>query len=537
MGILWTKGNIYTMEKEGEKVEAVFTSEGKILGVGKEEDLLHDFGRDVRQVVDLRGKTMLPGFVDSHIHLIGLGESLLRPDLARCGSKREVLQTIKEYASRLEEGEWLIGEGWNENAWSDSREITKEDLDRVVPDRPVLLKRICRHSAVVNSKVLALAGITGETENPPGGEIGKRNGEPTGVLKDAALDLIAPLVPKPSLPFLKRALKLAVQTCRRYGLTGVHTEDLNYYGSFRDTYRAFQEVLQEEEFLFRAHLLVHHGVIDEWHRAGFRYLRGGGNVEFGAMKIFADGSLGSRTALLSGPYKDDPANRGIGVHSLPELKELVRKARELNTAVAIHAIGDLAAEWAIEAMEENPAPEGMRDRLIHAQVLREDLLERLKKLPVVIDVQPRFLLSDYPWVLDRVDRERSPLLYAWKSLLKAGLAVAGGSDAPIEPVNPMEGIYAAVTRALPDRPDEAYDPGERLSVFEAVSLYTSGSARACLREGTRGKIKPGYDADFTILNKNIFEIPPEEILDVEVCGTVIGGKIVYGAEDGIKAGT
>lgn len=530
MGVLWTNGHIFTMENEGEKVEAVYTKNGTIYDIGNRAELKEKYRDEITEEFDLQGKTMLPGFVDSHIHLIGFGELLLRLDLSKMTSKKEVLEAVNHYAKQLEKDEWLIGEGWNENNWQDDQELTKDDIDKLVSDRPVVLKRICRHVMVVNSKTLQIAGITDETESPPGGLIIKKDGQLTGILKDAAQELILQKIPKPTIEYLKRALKKAIKTCYQYGLTGVHTEDLNYYGSFERTYQAFKEVIEEEKLLFRTHLLVHHEVIDEWKKRGHTYLSGTDFIEFGAMKIFADGSLGGRTALLSFPYKDDPTTNGICVHPLPELKKLIQKARKLQLPVAIHAIGDLAVEWVLEAIEENPAPPTVRDRLIHAPLLRKELIERLKKLPIVVDIQPRFLVSDFPWVIKRVGEHDIDHLYAWKTLIKNEIPCAAGSDAPIEPIQPLEGIHAAVTRQIPNDPSgKIYFPDERLTIFEAVSLYTKGSAYASFHENTRGKIKKGYVADFTILDKNLFEIDPDEIVNVRVAYTVIAEKIVYHA--------
>ncbi|MCU9614216.1 amidohydrolase [Caldibacillus lycopersici] len=529
MAQLWFNGNIYTMVKPGERVEAIVTKDGFIVATGNKQSLEQQFGATIDQYMDLKGATMLPGFVDSHMHLIGYGESLLRLDLSKMTSKKDILAAVANKVSTLEEDEWLVGEGWNENLWEDKTIITKEELDAVSGNHPVVLKRVCRHALVGNSKALKLANIHNETTNPSGGIIVKdASGNVTGFLKDAAQDLVLKVMPAYTINYLKKLLKTGIEHCYQLGLTGAHTEDLNYYGSFQNTYSAFKEVIEENEVLFRSHLLIHHGVIDEWKESGHTYLSGSSFVQFGPMKIFSDGSFGGRTALLSFPYADDPSTNGVAIHTYEQLQQLVKKAREYKMPVAVHAIGDLSFRWVLDAIEKHPLTINGRDRLIHAQALQKDMIERMKQLPVVLDIQPRFLASDFPWVMDRVGEGNIDYFYAWKTLIDAGIHCAGGSDAPIEDANPLLGIHAAVTRTIPeDSSATIYGPEERLSMYEAVSLFTTGSAYAVLNEQQQGLIKSGYYADFTILDKDIFTISASELLTANVQMTVIAGKIVY----------
>lgn len=529
MGKLWFGGNIYTLNAEKHQVEAVFTKDNHIIAMGSKQDLEENF--EILESIDLQGATMLPGFVDSHLHLIGHGETLIRLDLSRYSTKADVLAAVKEYASSFTKGEWIIGEGWNENLWESAEPITLQELDKIVADSPVMLKRVCRHALVVNSKALELAGITNNTNTPPGGVIEKNeHGELTGQLKDQAQELIYEVLPKVSKDYLERAMTAAIKDAYKLGLTGGHTEDLFYYSGFQDTYETFEKVIKENGLKFRAHLLVHHEVVSEMKQAGFEPYSGDLEIEFGAMKIFADGALGGRTALLSHPYADDPSTNGVAIFSQEELNELFAKARRLELPVAIHTIGDLAFEYALNAMEAHPVTNG-RDRIIHAQILREELIERAKKLPsLILDLQPRFLASDFPWVIDRIGSERMEYCYAWKTLLDSGIPCAGGSDAPIEPLNPLWGIHAAVTRTnLNDPARTVYGEKEKLSIYEAVSLFTKGSAYAICHENDRGMIKEGHLADFTVLEEDIFRVPEEEIADLKVKMTVIGGEIVYQA--------
>lgn len=526
MGRLWHGGNIYTLIEEKQQVEAVYTAGNVIVQTGSLEELKSKFGSDITEMIDLKGGTMIPGLVDSHMHIIGHGERLIRLDLSACKSKNAVLQAVKDYAVNFEPGDWIVGEGWNENLWEKPIPLTAKDVDEILPDHPVLLKRVCRHALTANSAALALAGITTETEAPAGGVIEKDEaGKLNGILKDQAQDLLFAVMPKVNSSYMKRALKAAITDAYSLGLTGSHTEDLNYYGGFQQTYDVFKTVIEEERLHYRAHLLVHHEVVDEFIESGES---GSEWLEFGAMKIFADGALGGRTALLSHPYADDSSTSGVAIFTQEELDTLVKKARKYKLPVAVHAIGDLAFEMVLNAIEKYPLEGSGRDRLIHAQILRRELIDRAKQLPLILDIQPRFLASDFPWVVDRVGEKYMDYCYAWKTLLDEGLPCAGGSDAPIEPLNPLLGIHAAVTRTNgDDREKRVYGEKEALSVYEAISLFTAGSAYAIGHEHDRGLIKKGYLADFTILQEDIFAVDPNDITKIAVMQTVIGGETVF----------
>lgn len=518
MGEIWYGGNIYTMNKENETVEAVYIENGMIVDLGNKKDL--EIRYPFEKLYDLKGRTMIPGLVDSHMHLIGHGERLLRLDLSKCTSYKEVLDLVKERVEEVPIGSWIIGEGWNENNFTDTKKVHVLDLDAISKEHPILLKRVCRHVTWVNSYILERASITAETSDPKGGKIGRgTQGELTGLLYEQAQDLIKHVQPEINEAYLQRALQTAIQDCWKYGLVGGHTEDLNYYGGFQKTYNAFSYVIKEMPF--KAHLLVHHEVAYERKEYKNEHY-----IEFGAMKIFSDGSFGGRTALLSEPYEDAKETNGVAIFSREELAELVGKARNLHMPVAIHTIGDLSLEYVIDALELYPPAEGLRDRIIHCQLAREELIERMKSLPVIIDIQPVFVSSDFPSVIEKLGEHRLRYAYAWKTLLGAGLHCAGGSDAPIEQVNPFLGIYSAVTRrSFID--GACYIPEEKLSIFEAVSLFTTGSSYTIGKENKRGKIVKGYEADFTIIDRDIFEVEVEKIKNIQAIATVIDGQIVY----------
>ncbi|MBM7692901.1 putative amidohydrolase YtcJ [Peribacillus deserti] len=525
---LWHGGTIYTMRKENEKAEAVLTDGKKVFDTGNLEVLLSKYGDSIERKINLQGKTMFPGLVDSHMHLIGHGEKLMRLNLSGMKSKEDVLNSLKQQCSQFSDNEWIIAEGWNENEWNAPELILADDLDRIAPNHPVLIKRVCRHAIVVNSKAMDMLNLSEDMAEPAGGVIGRyRNGRLNGLFKDTAQDFVLKAMPPVSEEYLRKSMTMAIQDCHRLGLTGVHTEDLNYYSGFEPTYNTFLRVIEKDGLALKAHLLVHHEVVDEMQERGYRFKTAEGLVEFGPMKIFADGSLGGRTALLAHPYQDDPSTNGVAIHTPERLMELVKKAREYEMPVAVHAIGDLAFEYLLDAIEEHPPKEPQRDRLIHAQILRKELIDRAKKLPVVLDIQPVFVTSDFPWVIDRVGSDHMKYNYAWKTLLEEGLKCAGGSDAPIEELNPLLGIYAAVYRTKLNGDPAVYGEQERLSMYEAISLFTKGSAFAINSEYERGMIQRGFYADFTVFDKDPFTVTPEALLHTRAVMTVINGEIVY----------
>ncbi|MCA0986365.1 amidohydrolase [Guptibacillus algicola] len=527
MGKLWFGGKIYTLINEVDTVEAVYTEGGQVVKTGTFSELTNEFGKNIHSWHDLKGNVMIPGFVDSHLHMIGHGEKLLRLDLSQVDSAEEMKRLLIEKANESAPDEWIIGEGWNENNFSDRKIFHRDELDRIAPNNPMMLTRVCRHAILANSIAMDLAGITDETPDPEGGVIMRDNdGRATGYLLDKAQELVKDAMPEVSLSFLEKALTSSVDDLVSKGVTGGHSEDLNYYGGFTRTYKTFLNVINGTR-KFRANLLVHHEVIEEMRKQGLGFGDGTEYVELGAMKLFADGALGGRTALLRIPYNDSPDTSGVAIHSVEGLEKLVQKARAHHMPVAIHVIGDLALEYAIDAIEKYPPPQGLRDRLIHTQVINQDLVDRLKQLPVILDIQPRFVASDFPWVMERLGEERMEWSFAWKTLIDSGVAVAGGSDAPIEPVDPLLGIHAAVTRKRPNDTHDGYYPKQKLSVYEAVCLFTKGSAFAIGKEKERGEIKEGMDADFTVLNRDIFTCDADLILRTKAVMTIIDETIQY----------
>ncbi|WP_071395017.1 amidohydrolase [Bacillus tuaregi] len=520
---LWYGGKIYTMEREYEVVEAVLLEKDKIIAVGTFDEL----HLQADELINLEGAAMYPGFVDSHLHMIFQGEKLLRLDLRKAKSAEELLKLVKAAAETAPTNAWLFGEGWNENLFSDQRIPTVEELD-AIREEPILLTRVCHHVILGNTAALNAGGIYEDSHAPAGGKIGRdREGNLNGLLYDQAMTAVTEAVPKKGEAYidsLTEALHIAIDDMLAKGLTGGHTEDMNYFGEYTIPLTAFYRVVGEKQH-FRVSLLRHHAVFEEMQEANPAYVDG--FIEPGAMKIFVDGALGGSTAALSRPYDDQPNNSGLLIHTEEEVENLVKIARKHHEAVAVHIIGDAGAEQILNVIEKNPPTKGKRDRLIHCCVLRQDLVERIEKLPVVLDIQPAFVPSDFPWVIQRLGSKRLDWAYSWKKLLDRGIMCAAGTDAPIEDIDPLATIYAAVERKKPNQDHNGYLPGEKLSRFEAIQLYTLGSAQAIHKEHERGLIKPGYEADFSIFDRDLFEGSSEAILEAKVLKTVVAGRIVY----------
>lgn len=525
MGTLFYNGKIYTMIKEKDWCDSVYVENGLIQKTGTREQLSENYAEHITHKVDLEGAVMYPGFVDSHLHLIGHGEKLIRLDLSEMATAEEMDQALRDKARTLEKDEWLIGEGWNENNFIDRKIFHRQELDDISEGRPVLLSRVCRHAFLANSKALELAGITKETQDPAGGIIVRdASGEATGLLHDSAAELVKRVVPEVSQEYLNRALTTSIKHLLSLGLTGGHSEDLSYYGNVERPLKAYKTVVEDEELKFRAHLLVHHEAFNEFKEVEKKYQIP--FVEYGAMKIFADGAFGGRTAWLTQPYNDAPETSGVSIHENEAFLKLVQKARNEGMNIAVHTIGDMALQQTIDVIKKIP-PKAGRDRLIHVGLVNETQIEEMKKLSVILDIQPGFVASDFPWLIERLGTERISNAFPFRTLMDEGLICAGGSDAPIEPVDPLLGIYAAASRRKPGEDHEGYVPEQKLTVFEAVGLYTKGSAAAIGQEHNRGFIKEGFIADFTVLDRDLFQVPIDKVLEAEVRFTIVNGEVAY----------
>lgn len=519
MGTLWVNGTIYTMNQEGESARAMFVEHGRIIKLGEEGRLRRTYAKRIERIVNLEGKAVYPAFTDSHIHLIGYGEALDRVDANGATDLKQLLETMKQKGQETDD--WLVAEGFDDRVLGEMP--TREAIDAVISDRPVVLKRVCRHVAVVNSKGLERLGLIHHTVIE-GGKLGRDDaGKLNGVLYDAALDF---LYKELSGNREKNAasLRRAITSLYAHGIVGAHTEDLFYHGNPLETIEAYEEVLRDMPF--QAHLLVHEQVVDELILQDALTKRP--RFDFGAMKLFVDGSFGGRTALLSAPYADDPTQRGIEVHRPEHLEKLVKKARTYGMNVAAHVIGDAALEQFISLLEAYPAKKGTRDRIIHASLVNDSLLKRIRALPVLIDAQPVFLSDDVDMLIERLGRERANEAYRFRSLVDTGALFLGGSDAPISSVDVRKGLFGAVVRQSFNG-SGALNPSERLSMYEALRSFTYAPHVATQTHGRHGLLIQSYQASFTVWEQDFFNLRGEAILTNQLAMTVVEGEVVYEA--------
>ncbi|GAB5537718.1 MAG: amidohydrolase [Rubricoccaceae bacterium] len=531
-GYVVHNATVYTGFANAPTVEAFAVQAGRIRTVGSESAVFTAYPDWPR--VDAGGRTIIPGLIDAHAHLMGLGTSLLQADLVGTASKAEIVERLQAFAADLPEGAWVTGRGWDQNDWGgDGAFPTRADLDTAFPDRPVWLSRVDGHADWANTAALRAAGIDPEAaapEDPEGGAvIQDEQGRPTGVFIDAAAGLVQRAVPAPDQAFYTEALERALQETVRYGLTGIHEAGVSL--STLDLYRQFAE---EGRFPIRNYAMITPGEIDafcEAHPYGVDEFDSRLVVQ--SVKLYADGALGSRGAALHDPYADDPGNRGLLFQSSGELYNTVYKAMACNLQVNTHAIGDRANSEVLQAytsVMDLGIGIRRRHRIEHAQILRLQDIDTFSQYGIIASVQPTHATSDMPWVEARVG-ERAIGAYAWRRLLDAGVQIALGSDFPVERVNPLLGFYAAVTRQdLEGMPEGGWFGDQVLTRQEALHGFTLGAAYAASMEAKAGAILPGRYADFVILSHDIMQVPAEEILDTAVLATYIGGERVYVAE-------
>ncbi|RKQ30768.1 amidohydrolase [Oceanobacillus halophilus] len=526
---IYINGIFYTFDKIHPIVESVVIQHGRFIDMGTTDDMLLHWKNPNCEVINLQGKAVTPGLTDSHLHLSMVADNFLNLGLTGITSKEDMLEMIQKRAKQLEPGEWLLGSGWDENLFTKGAIPTISELDYVAPSNPLFLSRICQHAAVVNSKALEISNYHPSITVPEGGTIvlDEVTKQPTGLLLESARDLIKKHIPENTYPVLKDAMRKAIQFAVKKGITSVHTNDPHYLGGLQQTYRIYDELLNGEKLGLRTNLLIDYDFLDDLRDAGMYTGYGNSTLQIGAVKLFADGAFGRRTALLSGEYSDEAGNYGEAMFDNNALYSIVKRARDLNMPVAVHTIGDQALENVLEVLDQFPSV-SYRDRLIHTQVLREDLIKRLAHPSRIADIQPRFLASDFPWVQERLGEERIILSYAWKSMQKAGVICAGGSDAPVEPVDPLLGIHAAVTRKIPGEDHIGFNPIEKLSMHEAFRLFTELGAYPTNEEKLKGTISRGKLADMTVYSQNPFNMKDaDELLNTQIVMSIIGGDIKY----------
>ncbi|MGD1973240.1 MAG: amidohydrolase [Desulfobacterales bacterium] len=529
MDIALFSTRIFTGNPDQPWAEALKITDDRITHVGGNAEIKKACGINT-EMLDLSGRLVTPGLVDAHCHFLNLGRSFQMLNLRNVPSLAEVRERIQKAVESRRPGEWIIGRGWNHHQWQEGREPTRKDLDDIVPDNPAMMVRVCGHSIWVNTAALDLAGVTRETSNPAGGQIDKDpdSGEPTGLLREAR-HVIEAHIPLATLEERKQMVLAAQEDALRCGITGVHTcETLQEW-------EAFAALEVEGKLKVRVYHLLPPDDLEEAAGRGITAGFGGERLWFNHVKLFADGSLGSGTALMHDPYSDDPSECGIACLDREILEEKIKLAYSHGCDVAIHTIGDLAVTNALEsiAAARKQYPGVHRDRLEHVQLCRPQDLPLFHDLGVVASVQPVFIATDWEPADKRWGAERCRYAYAWKSLLQAGLRLQFGSDAPVETINPIYGIHAAVTRqTVTGDPQGGWFPEQRLSLEDCLTGFTAAAAWSTRREDKLGSIEPGKWADLTVYGRDLFDLPAETWPDVEIEMTVVSGEVVYSRAKG-----
>ena len=523
---------IYPMAYPG-RAQALFARGGVIRELGSDREILELC--DTKTVVlDMKGKFILPGFTDTHTHLLAAGRSLETLDLSGASSVEEMISKGRAFLHNNPPtpGGWFFARGWDQNRMEERRFPNRHDLDRIASDIPLYFERSCGHIAALNSKALEILKI-GAGFKISGGIIqSDENGEPSGVVSEAAVNWVRLNIPEHSQEMLNRWYHLAADTMIKYGITSVQTDDLELIGRMEGVFDFYETMERDGKMPLR--------IAEQWHLRDEEALaafiengfstRNGAYFRSGPLKIHVDGTLGARTAALREEYSDDPGNRGVYAHSQGELNNLVRRAQEAGMQVAFYALGDGAIERCLNAVELAKSAENsdISHRIVHCQVGASDLYSRMASLRVMADIQPAFVTSDWPIVISRLETERARWSYAWKSLINIGIPVGAGSDAPAESLDPFIGIRAAILRQdLNNEPAHGWMPSQCFDRVEAFSLYTSGGANVCGELPWRGTLEPGKAADIVAFMQDPFLVSENELLKMTTGLTIVDGQIRY----------
>jgi predicted amidohydrolase YtcJ len=537
-----TGGVIYTVDSGNSTAEAVAVKDGRIAAVGSARQVGRWIGQYTR-LIDATGLAVYPGFIDAHAHPIGMGFAQRSLDASRAGSYEELVAMVAQKASGLAPGEWIVGRGWHQSKWTpaSSPEVrgfpTHQALSAVSPNNPVFLSHASGHASLANTRAMEIAGVTARTESPQGGEIIKdAAGTPTGILVEAASDLVGRHVPTPNPEYLSRLLESALLEAAESGITTVHDAAAD-----RGAVALYRQLLESGKLPIRISAMLVPGrggedgaFLEEWFERGPLVGAGDGFLTVRTIKAFVDGALGSRGAWLAEPYTDDPGNSGHELIPLTILQDLADKALASGFQVATHAIGDRANHEVLDVYETafkgNPqAARDARFRIEHAQHIAAEDIPRFAELGVIASMQGIHMASDISWAIDRLGPERiAEGAYVWRKLLDAGAVVVNGTDAPVEPIDPMACFYASVTRRTRDGTLFAWShPEQAMTRAQALRSYTAAAAYAAFEEDVKGSIEVGKLADFTILSQDIMTVAAEDLMRTEVAHTIVGGKVIF----------
>jgi predicted amidohydrolase YtcJ len=524
---LYRQGRIYTNDPSDPWAAAMLVRGGEIIAVGDEDEVSALVEKGTK-IVDLEKHFVMPGFNDAHVHLGGAGEDWLSVRLFGAATVAELQKRVAAAIAERQEGEWITGSGWDHTLWPEKKFPNRQQLDEVSPKNPVILTHVSGHVAVANSMALQMAGITKDAANPSGGEIEKdQNGEPTGMLKEgAAMRLVESKIPPRTAEQRRRGIELALADVAKNGVTSVQDnsawEDFLIYRALKNDgkltvriteWLPFPAPLEKLEQMRREG-----GTTDPWLRTG-------------ALKMVTDGALGSRTAAMLAPYSDDGRTSGIMTMEPEKLAALAIERDKAGFQLNFHAIGDRANRVALDAFEaaaKANGPRDRRDRIEHAQVVAPADFARFARLQVIASMQPSHETTDMRWAEQRVGPERAKGAYAWATMQKFGVRLAFGTDYDVEPISPFRGLYACVTRELPNGgPQGGWEPQEKISLADCIRAYTGGSAYGEFMDGKKGELKPGAFADFIVLSDDLTKIEPREYTKIKVLRTVVGGRTVY----------
>jgi predicted amidohydrolase YtcJ len=522
-------GKIWTVNDRQPEAEAVACIGGRLVAVGSTHEIRKWIGPKTK-VIDLQGQRVVPGFNDAHVHFFDGGAGLASVQLRDARTPEEFRDRIRDFAVRLPKNRWVLNGNWDHENWIPAHLPTRQLIDGVTPNNPVFINRLDGHMALANSPALKLAGITRETPDPPGGTIVRdANGEPTGVLKDAAMSYVSRVIPRPGEDEIAEAIRAAMLYAAENGVTSV--QDMS---ASPEVFAVYQKLFANGDLSVR---ISGHQPLSEWERLariGVRAGFGHDKLKIGGLKGFADGSLGSTTALFFEPYLDDPKTSGLpSDEMIPESKmsNNILKADKAGLHVAVHAIGDKANQAILDIFAEAEKQNGPRDRrfrIEHAQHLRPQEIKRFGSQRIIASMQPYHAIDDGRWAEKRIGPERAKGTYAFRSLLDAGTVLAFGSDWFVAPMDPLMGIYGAVTRrTLDGKRPAGWVPEQKITVAEAVRAYTLGSAFASFDEKTKGSIEVGKLADLAVLSADIFKINPVEIEKIKVVMTIFDGRVIY----------
>jgi predicted amidohydrolase YtcJ len=537
-------GKIYTVNDQQPLVEAVAVTGDKIVSAGNEAEIKKYIGENTR-VIDLKGKTMTPGFIEGHGHILGVGYNELNLDLMNVKSYEELVEQVKRAVEKAQPGQWIVGRGWHQDKWDKKPDKlvkgfqTHHLLSAVSPDNPVFLRHASGHAAIANAKAMEIAGVNvlsveklQRDVSQDGGEVIRdEQGNPTGIFNERAMSLVAQHIPDNTAESDTQALGLAIQACFRNGITSFHDA-----GASRENIELFHQFKKDGKLGVRIYAMItgyDSALIREWFQRGPE-IDSGYFLTIRSIKLNCDGALGSRGAWLLEPYTDRPDTYGMFTYRMEDVLTVSREALKYGFQVCSHAIGDRANREILDryetAFRENPGQaKDHRFRIEHAQHLHPSDISRFAKLGVIPAMQAIHLSSDRPWAIDRLGEKRiREGAYVWQSLLKSGAKIVNGTDAPVEPLNPIPCFYASVTRkTLKAEPAGGYEPNEKMTREQALRSYTLDAAYGSFEEKVKGSIETGKLADFTILDQDIMTVQEDSILNTTVAMTIVGGKVVY----------